>query len=679
MKNMDIDSLAINTIRFLAVDAVEKANSGHPGTPMDSAPMAYTLWMKYMRYNPKNPDWPNRDRFILSAGHASMLQYAMLYLTGYDLPLEQIKEFRQLHSMTPGHPEHGLTPGVEATTGPLGQGFGMGVGMAIGQRYLASYFNRPGYDVFDYHIYELCSDGDMMEGVSSEAASLAGHLKLDKLIYLYSDNHISIEGNTDLTFSEDVSKRFEAYGWFVQEIDGNDLVQIYSAVRAAREQSDQPSLIIARTHIGYGSPGKQDTKEAHGEALGPEEVKATKENLGWPLEPTFYVPDEVLHHMRTMAAHGQELEAEWRKLWDAYAKDYPDLAEQYCRGAEGKLPDGWQSHLPSVGEPGKEMATRDASGQVMNALAPVLPFFIGGAADLSPSTKTCLKGYGDFGAKESGRNLHFGVREHAMGTCLNGLALTKPIIPFGGTFLIFSDYVRPAIRIGAIMKAHVIYVFTHDSIFLGEDGTTHQSVEQLASLRAMPNMTVIRPADATETPVAWKMALEHYDGPVALVLTRQKVPVLDRNELASADMLEKGAYILWQARGGTPDMILIATGSEVGMTLDAGRRLAEHDGLNVRVVNMPCWEFFDAQPEDYRQMVLPPEVISRMAVEAASPVGWHKYVGACGDMLGMVHFGASAPYKALAEYFGFTPEQIETRARETYKRLSREEKPAICV
>ena len=674
----DFLNKVFNTVRFLAVDAVEKAKSGHPGTPMGSAEIAYVLWIKHMRYNPKNPNWPNRDRFLLSAGHASMLQYAMLYLTGYDLPMEQIKQFRQLGSMTPGHPEYGLTPGIEATTGPLGQGFGMGVGMAIAERYLRNYFNRNGHDILDYHIYELCSDGDMMEGVSSESASLAGHLQLNKLIYIYSDNRISIEGSTDLAFTEDVNKRFEAYGWFVQEIDGMNVDQIDKALTRAKAQKDKPSLIHARTHIGYGSPGKQDTAAAHGEPLGQEEVKRTKQNLGWPLEPTFLVPDDVLAHMRTAVDRGKQWEDEWHESMVEYAVEHPDLASQFRQGMDGKLPEGWEKSIPSVGKPGEEMATRDASGQVMNAIAPTLPFFIGGAADLSPSTKTCLKGFGDFEPGEVGRNLHFGVREHAMGTALNGMALTKPIIPFGGTFLIFSDYMRPSIRIAAIMKVHVIYVFTHDSIFLGEDGTTHQPIEHLASLRAMPNMTVIRPADATETPIAWRMALEHKEGPVALVFTRQKLPVLDREQLASAEMLAKGAYTLWQSGSGKPDIILMATGSEVHIALDGARMLAD-EGLNVRVVNMPCWELFEKQPREYREEVLPPDVLPRLAVEAASPTGWHKYVGACGDMLGMTEFGRSAPAKDLARYFGFTAENVVARAKAVYERLSREERPVVCV
>jgi len=663
-----LDRLAFNTIRFLAVDAVEKAKSGHPGTPMGSAEIAYVLWMKHMRYNPQNPDWANRDRFVLSAGHASMLLYAMLYLTGYDLTLDDLKQFRQLGSRTPGHPERGCAPGVETTTGPLGQGFGTGVGMAIGEKYLGSYFNRPEHDIFDYHIYALCSDGDMMEGVASEAASLAGHLKLNKLIYIYDDNHITIEGNTSLTFSEDVSKRFEAYGWFVQEIDGEDMDEIDAAITKAKNQNEKPSLIRAKSHIGYGSPNKQDTSEAHGEPLGADETRLTKENMGWPLEPTFYVPDEVLSHMRQMSDRGRKLESEWLENFNKYAQEFPDLAEEWRRAEDGIPTSGWKSSLPSIGSPGEEMATRDASGKIMNAIAPALPFFIGGSADLSPSTKTYMKGLGDFGANEVGRNFHFGVREHAMTAILNGMALTKPIIPFGATFLIFSDYMRPSIRIAALMGVHVIYVFTHDSIFLGEDGPTHEPIEHLASLRAMPNMMVIRPADATETSVAWKVALEHENGPISLIFTRQKLPVLDRRELPSADMLEKGAYTLWQAKEGNPDIILLATGSEVHITL-AGARLLLDEGINARVVNMPSWELFERQPAEYRESVLPQSVTARLAVEASSPMGWHKYVGSDGDVLGMTRFGASAPYKDLHQYFGFTAENVALRAKGLLKKL----------
>lgn len=678
MDAKSLDELAVNTIRFLAVDAVEKAKSGHPGTPMGNADMAYILWMRHMRYNPHNPDWPNRDRFIMSQGHASMLQYAMLYLTGYDLPLEQIEQFRQLGSMTPGHPEYGHTPGIEVTTGPLGQGFGNGVGMAIAEKYLSLYFNRPGYQILDYHIYALCSDGDLMEGVSSEAASLAGHLELNRLIYIYSDNRITIEGSTGLAFSEDVNKRFESQGWFVQEIDGQDRAQVDRALWEAKNQTRKPSLIRAHNHIGYGSPNKQDTADSHGEALGEEEVRLTKERLGWPQEPKFYIPSEVLAHMRKMVERGRELQREWRTMFDSWSREYPDLAAEWHRAMEGFLPAGWKKSIPTFDTPGEPTATRDASGQVMNALAPKMPFLIGGSADLAPSTKTYLKGFGDFEASETGRNLHFGVREHAMGAILNGMAATKPIIPFGATFLIFSDHMRPAIRLAALSRLHVIYVFTHDSIFLGEDGPTHEPIEQLASLRAMPNMLVIRPADATETAVAWRVAIEHMDGPVSLVLTRQKVPVLDRAHMASADMLEKGAYTLWQAESNPPDVIIIATGSEVHTALEGAKSLVRED-INPRVVSMPSWELFDRQPEHYREEVLPPEVLPRLAVEAAAPIGWHKYVGSCGEVLGMTRFGASAPYKDLQNYFGYTPQNVAARARAVYQRLSKETRPAICI
>ncbi len=678
MEPIKLDIQCINTIRFLAVDAVENSKSGHPGTPMESAPIAYVLWMRHMRYNPRNPHWPNRDRFILSAGHASMLQYAMLYLTGYDLSLNDIQQFRQLGSRTPGHPEYGRTPGIEATTGPLGQGFSMGVGMAIAEKYLRSYFNRPHYDILDYHVYALCSDGDMMEGVTSEAASLAGHRKLNKLIYIYSDNGITIEGKTDLTFTEDVGARFGAYGWFVQHIDGEDLTEIDMAIARAKAQTERPSLIIARTHIGSGSPGKQDTAEAHGEPLGHEETIRTKENLGWPLEPTFHVPEEVLHSMRKMSDRGVNLEDAWHQMFDDYAEKYPDMESTWIRGMEGELPAEWEKSIPTIGNPGDEISTRDASGKVMNAIAPIMPFFIGGASDLSPSTKTYLKGFGDFETGEVGRNLHFGVREHAMGACLNGMALTRPMLPFGATFLIFSDYMRPAIRMSALMSLHVIYIFTHDSIFLGEDGPTHQPIEQLSSLRAIPNMTVIRPADATETSVAWKSAIEHKNGPVALVLSRQKLPVLNRIELACAEMLEKGAYVLWQSGKGMPDVILMATGSEVHTTL-AGAKLLANEGISVRVVNMPSWELFEKQPKEYRENVLPPTVIPRVAVEAAAPDGWHKYVGSCGEIIGMARFGASAPYKALEQHFGFTAENVASTAKSVIERQSRKDGPRICV
>lgn len=672
-----LDNLTLNTIRFLAVDAVEKAKSGHPGTPMGSAEIAYVLWTKHMRYNPKNPDWANRDRFVLSAGHASILLYTMLHLTGYDLSMDDLKQFRQLDSKTPGHPEYGHTPGVETTTGPLGQGFGTGVGMAIAEKYLRTYFNRPGHDILDYHIYALCSDGDMMEGISHEAASLAGHLKLNKLIYIYSDNKISIEGNTDIAFTEDVSKRFEAYGWFVQEIDGQDMDEIDAAINAAKAQSDRPSLIRAHCHIGYGSPNKQDSADAHGEPLGAEEVRLTKENLGWPLEPTFYVPDEVRTSLLRMSEIGTKLENEWRRDFDGWAKAFPGLADEWMTGMTGRLPDGWDNSIPTIGKPGEQIATRDASGKVMNAIAPALPFFIGGSADLSPSTKTHLKDYEDFTATDAGRNLHFGVREHAMGTVLNGMALTKPIIPFGSTFLIFSDYMRPAIRLAALMKTHAIYVFTHDSVFLGEDGPTHEPIEHLASLRAMPNMTVIRPADSTETSIAWKVALEHH-GPVALILTRQKLPVLDRAILPAAENLERGAYTIWQSDEGDPHIILIATGSEVHTALE-GAKLLKDMCINSRVVNMPSMELFSEQSHDYQNSVLPPHIIARLAVEAASPFGWHRWVGTRGDILGIDRFGSSAPMKDIEQLFGFTPENVAARAKAVIERIAEDKESRTCV
>ncbi|MBF8297999.1 MAG: cbbT, partial [candidate division NC10 bacterium] len=542
------DQLCINTIRTLAMDAVQKANSGHPGLPMGAAAMAYVLWTRFLRHHPTNPSWPNRDRFILSAGHGCMLLYSLLHLTGYDLPLDELKRFRQWGSRTPGHSEYGLTPGVETTTGPLGQGFGNGVGMAIAERFLANHFNRPGYRIVDHYVYAIVSDGDLMEGISSEAASLAGHLGLGKLIYLYDDNRITIDGSTSLAFTENVGQRFEAYGWHVQRVDGNDLKEVEAALSAAQAATERPSLIIARTHIAYGSPNKQDTAEAHGAPLGEEEIKLTKRALGWPLEPAFYIPDEALAHFREALQRGRAWEAQWQAQFDAYAAAHPELAAEWRTVMNGRLPEGWADKLPAFTPGGGSMATREASGKVLNAIAPHLPTLIGGSADLTPSNNTYLKGYGDFQRDNVGaRNLHFGVREHAMGSILNGMALHGGVIPYGGTFLIFSDYMRPAIRLAALSHIHVIYVFTHDSIGLGEDGPTHEPIEHLASLRAMPNLTVIRPADANETAVAWRVALEHRGGPVALALTRQKLPVLDRTTLASADLLRRGAYVLTDA------------------------------------------------------------------------------------------------------------------------------------
>ncbi|MEK6569570.1 MAG: transketolase [candidate division NC10 bacterium] len=657
-----LDQLCINTIRTLAMDAVQKANSGHPGLPMGAAAMAYVLWTRFLRHHPTNPSWPNRDRFILSAGHGCMLLYSLLHLTGYDLPLDELKRFRQWGSLTPGHSEHGLTPGVETTTGPLGQGFGNGVGMAIAERFLANYFNRPGYRIVDHYVYAIVSDGDLMEGVSSEAASLAGHLGLGKLIYLYDDNRITIDGSTSLAFTENVGQRFEAYGWHVQRVDGNNLKEVEAALSAAQAATERPSLIIARTHIAYGSPNKQDTAEAHGAPLGEEEIKLTKRALGWPLEPAFYIPDEALGHFREALQQGRAWEAQWQAQFDAYAAAHPELAAEWRTVMNGRLPEGWADKLPAFTPGGGSMATREASGKVLNAIAPHLPTLIGGSADLTPSNNTYLKGYGDFQRDNVGaRNLHFGVREHAMGSILNGMALHGGVIPYGGTFLIFSDYMRPAIRLAALSHIHVIYVFTHDSIGLGEDGPTHEPIEHLASLRAMPNLTVIRPADANETAVAWRVALEHRGGPVALALTRQKLPVLDRTTLASADLLRRGAYVLTDASNGQPDIILIATGSEVQLALEARQRLAAR-GIGARVVSMPSWELFEQQPDSYRDEVLPPSVTARLAIEAASPHGWHRYVGSMGTVIGMTRYGASAPYHVLMEQFGFTADNVTSRA-----------------
>ncbi|MBI1955983.1 MAG: transketolase [Acidobacteria bacterium] len=660
MEQTRLDDLCSNTIRTLAMDAVEKAQSGHPGMPMGAASLAYVLWTRFLRHNPRNPHWQDRDRFILSAGHGSMLLYALLYLAGYDLSLEEIKQFRQWGSRTPGHPEYGLTPGVEVTSGPLGQGFGNGVGMAMAERFLATYFNRPGHTIVDHFTYAIVSDGDLMEGVASEAASLAGHLKLGKLIYLYDDNHTTIEGDTSLTFTENVSQRFEAYGWHAQEIDGHDLRAITNALAAARAELNRPSLIQAHTHIAYGSPHKQDTAEAHGAPLGKQEVQLTKKALGWPTEPEFYVPPEALDHFREAIQRGQVQEAQWKARFDAYAAAFPELAEQWNQVLQGELPPGWQESLPTFLPEGGELATRQASGKVLNAIAPQLPTLIGGSADLAPSTDTLLKGLEEFHLSPRGRNLRFGVREHAMGATLNGMALHGGIRPYGATFLIFSDYMRPSIRLATLSKLPVIYVFTHDSIGLGEDGPTHQPIEHLASLRAIPNLTVIRPADATETAVAWKLALERRSGPVALILTRQKLPVLDRRILPSADLVAQGAYTL-AAEAGPLRLILMATGSEVHTALKA-RKLLEAKGIGTRVVSMPSWELFAEQSKIYREEVLPAAVKARLAVEAASPLGWREYVGEQGDVLGITRFGASAPGAVLLEKYGFTPENIAVRA-----------------
>jgi len=669
-----LDSDCINTLRFLSVDAVQKANSGHPGMPMGAAPMAYVLWTRFLKHNPSNPGWFDRDRFVLSAGHGSMLLYSLLHLTGYDLSLEQIKQFRQWGSQTPGHPERGITPGVETTTGPLGQGFGNGVGMAMAEAHLAATFNRPNFEIVNHFTYGIVSDGDLMEGVSSEAASLAGHLKLGKLIYLYDDNRVTLSAATDLTFTEDRARRFEAYGWHTQSVaDGNDLGAIEAALRAAQDETARPSLILVRTHIGFGSPHKQDSFEAHGSPLGVDEVKLTKQNLGWPVEPPFYVPDKARDHFRCALERGKLSESAWNETLTAYASASPDVIHAFQQATRGELPVGWDRDIPVFPPDEKGMATRVAGGMVMNAIAPLLPSLIGGSADLNPSTHTALAKLGDFepiglnasdkqgsvegGWSYAGRNLYFGVREHAMGAILNGLAAHGGALPFGSTFLIFSDYMRPPMRLAAIMGLHVIYVFTHDSIALGEDGTTHQPVEQLAGLRAVPGLTVIRPADANETAIAWRVALESTDHPVALILTRQNVPTFDRNQFGPANGLRHGGYILADAPSGRPDVILIASGSEVGLIMEARQKLREHNVL-ARVVSMPCWELFDAQPKSYRDEVLLPTVHARLAVEAGATQGWHRYVGDRGAVWGLDHFGASAPGDVLLREYGFTAENI---------------------
>jgi transketolase len=665
---IDIEQLSIDTVRILSIDAVQKANSGHPGTPMDAAPMAHVLWTRYMRYNPKNPDWPNRDRFVLSCGHASMLQYSFLFLTGYGLTLDDLKQFRQLHSRTPGHPEYGMTPGIEVTTGPLGQGFANAIGLAIAQKELAARFNKPGFDIFDYHIYGICSDGDMMEGVASEAASYAGQLGLGNLIFLYDDNHITIEGNTEITFREDVGKRFEAYGWHVQvlgEGSGNDLDAIDRAVQAARAETGRPSIIKIRTHIGYGSPNKVDTAEAHGSALGVEEVKLVKKFFGFDPAQSFLVPQEVQEYYRLAGEAGSLLEQEWKALFEQYRAKYPELAAEYEMAVKGQLPKDWEKKLPvfrlADGKDGM-LSTRVAGGKVLNSIAASLPGLIGGAADLSPSTETHLKDYPSFSATDpGGRNFHFGIREHAMGAVLNGMALTKGVIPYGATFFIFSEYMRPPIRLAAIMKIRPIYVYTHDSIGLGEDGTTHQPVEQLASMRSIPNITVIRPADANETALAWKAALTHTDGPVALVLTRQNVPIIEPGKYKSTGDLTRGAYILSEP-DRTPELILIGTGSEVGLVLQAQQKLNEN-GIAARVVSMPSWELFEKQDEGYKQRVFPKGIKKRLAVEAGSPMGWHKYVTDEGDILGITRFGESAPGPEVFKEFGFTVENVVNKAK----------------
>lgn len=654
-----IDQVCINTIRFLAVDAVEKAKSGHPGLPLGAAAMAYVLWDRFLKHNPRNPKWFDRDRFILSAGHGSMLLYSLLHLYGYDLSLDELRNFRQWGSKTPGHPEYGHTPGVEVTTGPLGQGLSMGVGMAIAEAFLAAtYEPMDAPPVIDHYTYAIVSDGDLMEGVSSEAASLAGHLKLGKLIYLYDDNHISIDGNTELTFSESVLARFAAYGWHVESVaDGNDLDAVESAIRGAQEETTRPSLISVHTHIGYGSP-KQDSERAHGEPLGADAALATRRALDWPEEPTFYVPDEARQHFAAAAPRGVALEKRWEARFDAYAKANAEKAEELRNAIEGRLPKAWEGTVPVFTAADGPMATRKASGQVLNALAPHLPTLLGGSADLSGSNNTFLKGYEPFSAEHrDGRNFHFGVREHAMGAIVNGMSLHGGVIAYGGTFLIFSDYMRASVRLAALQNADSIFVFTHDSIGLGEDGPTHQPVEHLISLRAIPGLTVIRPADANETAAAWKVAIGRKKGPVALALTRQALPVL---EGSAADGVAKGAYIVKEALSGKPDLIIVASGSEVSLALAAQASLGE-SGVSARVVSMPSWELFDEQPESYRREILPLDV-PKMSVEAGSPRGWREYVGDKGVIIGLNRFGASAPGKVAMEELGFNVERVVQEA-----------------
>ncbi|HYO12740.1 MAG TPA: transketolase [Thermoanaerobaculia bacterium] len=660
---LDVDQLAINTIRFLAVDMVEKAQSGHPGAPMGQAPMAYLLWTRHLRHNPDNPDWPNRDRFVLSCGHASALIYSLLHLAGYGLPLEELQRFRQFGSKTPGHPEHELTRGVETTTGPLGQGISNAVGMAIAGKMGAQRFNREGFPVIDHRVWVFASDGDMMEGVASEACSLAGHLRLGNLKVFYDANEISIDGPTSLAFTEDVGKRFEAYGWRVLHVnDGNDLTALDAAYHTAAAETVLPVLVVVKTVIGFGSPGKQGTAKAHGEPLGADEVVAAKKNLGWPLEPTFLVPDEARTSFEEARQRGHRLEAEWNDLVKRYREAHPDLATDLDTRLAGRLPEGWQEGIPTFSPEDKPIATRAASGKVLNGIAPRLPMLVGGSADLTPSNNTLVQGRTDFSAAQAeGLYLRFGVREHAMGSIMNGITLSKLWIPYGGTFLIFSDYMRPPVRLAALMQIQVIYVYTHDSIFLGEDGPTHQPISQLASLRSIPNLTVIRPADANETAEAWRVAVEHRHGPVALALTRQALPILQETAEKGREGVRRGAYVLFDSAEGEPEILLIATGSEVSITLEAGRQLAGK-GTRVRVVSMPSWELFDEQPREYRDSVLPPAVRKRLAVEASAPFGWHKYVGLDGEVHAVERFGASAPYKVLAKEFGFTPEDVLKRA-----------------
>jgi transketolase len=658
----DLENRAINTIRFLSADAVQAANSGHPGLPMGAAVMAYTLWTRHLRHNPRNPKWPGRDRFVLSGGHGSMLLYSLLHLTGYDLPIDELKNFRQWGSRTPGHPEYGLTSGVEVTTGPLGQGFANGVGMAIAQAHLAGIFNRPGHEIINHYIYGIVTDGDLMEGVSSEAASLAGHLRLGHLIYLYDDNHISIDGSTDLAFTENRVDRFRAYGWEVLEIeDGNDINAIDMAITQAKTDP-RPSLIVCRTHIGFGLPTRQDTAKAHGEAPGDSELNGAKRNLGWPLEPRFFVPDDVQVHFRKAIRKGDQFESEWRNRLKGYLAEYPELDTELERRLSASLPKDWQSVLPVFDADPKGLATRAASGKVLNALAEKLPELIGGSADLTPSNNTWIQSSTALQANNpAGRYIHFGVREFAMGAILNGMSVHGGVIPYGGTFLVFSDYMRPAIRLAALSGYPTIFVFTHDSIGLGEDGPTHQPIEHLAALRAIPNLVVIRPADANETAEAWRVAISRRDGPTLLALTRQAVPIFDRAVYAPAAGLQKGAYVLADIGDNAPEIILVASGSEVDLIVQAGLRMVM-EGTSVRLVSFPSWELFAAQDAEYQNQVFPPEIKARLAVEAGVAQGWVGWVGSSGAVISIEHYGASSPYKIIYEKLGLTVEQVIEKA-----------------
>ncbi len=655
-----LDNLCINTIRTLAMDGVQKANSGHPGAPMGMAPMAYTIWTRFLQHNPQNPEWPNRDRFVLSGGHGSMLIYSLLYLTGYDLSLEDLKQFRQWGSKTPGHPEYGHTPGLECTTGPLGQGLAMAVGLALAERTKAAQFNKPDHEIVDHYTYVTVGDGDLMEGIAAEAASLAGHLKLGKLVCFYDDNSITIDGSTDLAFTEDVGKRFEAYGWHVRRIEhGDDPTAIAFAIEAAQKESGRPSLICVKTHIGHGSPNKQDTHGAHGAPLGDEEITLTKENLGWPSLEPFFVPEDALAQFRECVDTGAEAEKAWNEKFAAYAEIYPESAKEWEERQAGTLPEGWEQALPDFSGK-KALASRVASGEILNAIAEKIPALVGGSADLAPSNNTYLKAYGDIQAPDySGRNMRYGVREHAMGALMNGFAIYGGFIPYGGTFMVFADYVRPAIRLSALMKQQVVYVLTHDSIGLGEDGPTHQPVEHLASLRVIPNLVTFRPADATETSAAWQVALKRKNGPTALALSRQNLPTL--NPAATAEQVGKGAYVVSEAKDGNAELILIASGSEVGLAMDAQKEL-EAKGTATRVVSMPSMELFEQQSKEYKEEVLPAAVTARLAIEAASPFGWDRYTGDKGDIIGISTFGASAPAAILFKEYGFSVENIMEKA-----------------